>query len=98
MLAPGKGPDKLMLRGSRERCAGTGKAERFDRVLWSYMPCNWKRWAAVGGTVLIGNAGIWLLIWLLGDRDGDLRAFLVLPPTIIAGLWLAEGHSPSRPE
>jgi hypothetical protein len=75
-----------------------GREIWFDRVLWSYMPCNWKGWAVLGGTVLIGNAGIWLLSWLLGDRDGDFRAFLALAPTVIAGLWLAERHSPSRAE
>jgi hypothetical protein len=62
------------------------------------MPCHWKGWAALAGIIVTGNAVLWLLIWLLHAGDGDARPFLVLPPTIIAGLFLAERHSPSRPE
>jgi hypothetical protein len=68
----------------------------FDRWLWSYMPCHWKGWALIAGVVTAGNAALWMLIWLLHAKDDDPRPFLVLIPTGLIGLVLAERHSTSK--
>jgi hypothetical protein len=60
------------------------------------MPCHWKGWLLLIGGIVVVNAAVWLLVWLLHAREGDPRPFLVLPFGIIVVLVLAERHAPSR--
>jgi hypothetical protein len=75
-----------------------GREIWFDRWLWSYMPCHWKGWVLLLGSVIIVNASVWLLMWLTNADADDPRPFLALPVGIIALLIVVERHSPSRME
>jgi len=72
----------------------SGREIWFDRVLWSYMPCNWKGWALIAAGAAAANAIVWLLICLLHPSDGDPTPFLAAAAVVVL-LWVvAERHCP----
>ena len=69
----------------------------FEKVLWSYMPCHWKGWAAMA--VIIFPAVALMLITQsvlsgLGySRAADLSFFVFFIPAWVSLLAIAKRHS-----
>ena len=79
------------------RLNSQGREIWFERVLWSWIPCHWKGWAAIAGVVVGGLASLALLTWIaaaMSHPDANWP-FLVIVPFVGLGWWLAERHSPS---
>jgi len=68
----------------------------FEKILWSYMPCHWKGWAAMAAVMAPTLAAIFLarhMAFALGyENDG----WLVLPIFLsgwLSMLFIAKRHS-----
>jgi hypothetical protein len=68
----------------------------FEKILWSYMPCHWKGWAAMAVVAAPTLAAIFVaqhVAYALGYKDDD---WLVLPIFLLgwlAMMFIAKRHS-----
>ncbi len=68
----------------------------FERILWSYMPCHWKGWAAMAALIAVTFCLLFLggaLLKTLGIRGADDLPFLIIFPAVVVGQIVARRHS-----
>lgn len=68
----------------------------FKKILWGYIPSNWKGWASIFALLLLFGimyAVVSLLIHLSHRNDLDFLPFFSAFPVVIVGWIIAARHS-----
>ena len=68
----------------------------FEKILWSYVPCHWKGWAAMTAIIAPTIAAIFLARYVtnaFGYKDGDWLMVAIFLAGWLSMMIVAKRHS-----